>query len=88
MLPTTGGVIRTLPSSVIYQPVRIMWRYFIKLILISVLNLNQVVQPSPIESQRVVLIQQPQPVLVPSPSPSALRTVFSQVRMIVSLSSK
>ncbi len=51
----------------------------------SVFHLNQVVQPSPIESQRVVVIQQPQPVLVPSPPPSALRTVFSQVRMIVSI---
>jgi len=37
MLTPTDGAVRTFPSPVIYQPVRMTWRYFMKLILLILL---------------------------------------------------
>jgi hypothetical protein len=55
---------------------------------IQALGIPNLYQPSLVQPQRTVLIpQQPQPQLavVPSPSQVVQRTVFSQVRIIVSI---
>lgn len=107
ILPAIESISRSLPSPIIVEPVSMKLKYFI--ISLFVFIFQQVVQPSvsisietlvdsepsPIDSQRTVVIQgRQQPIISPNwvqpvvtrSDPSALiRTVFSQVRVMFSI---
>lgn len=107
IIPAIEGISRALPSPIIVEPVSMKLKYFI--ISLFVFIFQQVVQPSvsisietlvdsepsPIDSQRTVVIQgRQQPIISPNwvqpvvtrSDPSALiRTVFSQVRVMFSI---